>query len=54
MIVIEPLLIPAAPKPATNRPTINIGEEIAAPHIIEPISNTAKKTKKVHLVLKYL
>lgn len=48
MIVIEPVAMPAAPKPATNRPTMNMGDETAAPQMIEPNSKMAKKAKKVH------
>jgi hypothetical protein len=40
--------MPAAPKPAIKRPTMNMGDDIAAPQTMEPISNTAKKARKVH------
>lgn len=48
MMVMAPVAMPAAPKPAINRPTINIGDEIAAPHMIEPTSKMARKARKVH------
>jgi hypothetical protein len=48
MIVIDPVATPAPPKPAINRPTMNIEDEVAAPHITDPTSNMRKKTKYVH------
>lgn len=48
MMMRAPLIIPAAPKPATARPTINMTEETAAPQSTEPSSKIAKKTRKVH------
>lgn len=48
MIVSAPIVIPAAPKPATARPTINIDEEVAAPQSKEPSSKIPKKAIKVH------
>lgn len=47
-IVMAPLIIPAAPKPATARPTINMVEETAAPQSTDPSSKIAKKTKNDH------
>jgi hypothetical protein len=51
MIVIAPIMIPAAPKPATARPTINIDEETAAPQSTEPSSNIPKNVRYVHYVV---
>lgn len=48
IMVMAPNIIPAAPKPATARPTINIAEETAAPQSTDPSSKIAKKAKKVH------
>lgn len=39
---------PAAPMPATDRPTINIVDDTEAPHIKLPSSNMAKKQRYVH------
>ncbi len=44
----DPLIIPAAPRPATARPTVSIAEETATPHKSEPSSNTAKKARNDH------
>ncbi len=38
MILIDPLMIPAAPAPAVARPTMNIGDEIVVAHMIDPTS----------------
>jgi hypothetical protein len=48
IIVIAPVMIPAAPSPATARPTINMSEEVAAPHSTDPSSKMPKKTRNVH------
>lgn len=40
--------MPAAPRPAMARPIINITEETAAPHNMEPTSKTTKKKRNVH------
>jgi len=45
MIVMAPLMMPAAPSPATARPTINMAEETAAPQRTEPTSKMKKKNK---------
>lgn len=47
-MVIEPLAMPAAPRPAMSRPAMNIAEETAAPHRTDPTSKMAKKTKNAH------
>lgn len=47
-MVMEPLAIPAAPKPATKRPTMSMADETAAPQRAEPTSNTAKNTRNDH------
>lgn len=47
-MVMAPLMIPAAPKPATARPTINIAEETAAPQSKDPSSNIPKKNRNDH------
>jgi len=44
-----PFIRPAAPKPATALPLINIVEVIAVPHIKDPSSKTARKVMKVYL-----
>jgi hypothetical protein len=49
IMITTPLMIPAAPRPATTRPTISIFEETAAPQSTEPDSKTPKNVKKVHL-----
>ena len=46
--MIDPLIIPAAPRPAMARPTVSIAEETATPHRSEPSSNTAKKARNDH------
>lgn len=38
-----PDIIPAAPTPATKRPTISISDDVAAPEIAEPISKMKKR-----------
>jgi hypothetical protein len=38
-----PDMIPAAPTPATKRPTISISDDIAAPEMAEPISKMKKR-----------
>lgn len=40
VIIIEPEKTPADPKPATARPTMNVGELGAAAHSAEPASKT--------------
>lgn len=47
-IVMAPFTIPAPPRPATARPTINIGEETAAPQSNDPSSKMPKRNRKVH------
>ena len=47
-IVMAPLIIPAAPRPAMARPIISIKEEFANPHSSDPSSKTPKKKRKVH------
>ena len=47
-MVIPPFINPEPPRPATARPTINIGDEVAAPQISEPISNRSRKARKDH------
>jgi hypothetical protein len=53
-IVIAPLMMPAAPSPATARPRMSIVEDVAAAQSTDPISKRAKKKRNVHLVLKYV
>lgn len=36
MILIAPLMIPAAPVPEVARPAMNIGDDIAVAHIMDP------------------
>jgi hypothetical protein len=43
-----PLIMPAAPNPATARPTMSMADETAAPQRTEPISKMPKKTKNDH------
>ena len=43
-----PFIIPEVPIPATARSTINIFEDVATAHIMEPSSKMAKKLRKVH------
>lgn len=47
-MVMEPFAIPAAPKPATKRPTMSIADETAAPQSAEPTSKMAKNTRNAH------
>lgn len=47
-MVMEPLAMPAAPRPATKRPTMSMGEETAAPQSTDPTSNMAKNTRNAH------
>jgi hypothetical protein len=48
MISRHPFNMPAAPKPATALPIINIAEDTARPHIREPSSKSARKAMKVY------
>lgn len=48
IIVRAPLRMPAAPKPATALPHINITEELATPHKSDPSSKIEKKVRKTH------
>lgn len=48
MTVKAPLMRPDAPSPEIARPTMRITDEVALPHMTEPISKTERKTKKVH------
>lgn len=50
MVVTAPLATPADPTPAIARPTMNMDEDCAAPHMADPISKMIKKTRKVHCV----
>lgn len=47
-MVRAPFIRPDEPAPATTLPMISIVDETATPHIRDPASNTAKKTKKVN------
>jgi hypothetical protein len=47
IIIMEPVKIPADPKPAMARPVMKIGELGAAPHRAEPISKMRTQIKKV-------
>ena len=46
IMVMAPLMMPAAPNPAMARPTINIVDEMAAPQRMEPNSKMPKKNRK--------
>lgn len=48
MVVMAPLASPAEPTPAITRPMMNIGDDLAAPHMADPTSKITKKTRKVH------
>ena len=48
IIVRVPLTIPAEPRPATARPTINITEDVAVPQSRDPNSKIPKKARKDH------
>lgn len=48
MVVMAPFASPAEPTPEITRPTINMGEVVAAPLIAEPTSNIRKNVRKVH------
>lgn len=52
MIVIPPEKRAAAPAPATARPMMNMGELVAAAHIIEPTSNKSSANRYVYLTSK--
>lgn len=47
-MVRTPFISPEAPKPAMARPTMNMGDDCAAPQSAEPSSKVVKKTKKDH------
>ena len=51
MVVRAPLDTPAAPTPEMTRPTMNMGEDWAAPHIADPTSKMTKKVRKVHYMI---
>jgi hypothetical protein len=48
MMVMAPFIKPDMPRPATTRPTINMVEDVATPHMRDPSSNRAKNDKKVY------
>ena len=48
IIVKPPLMIPAAPRPATALPMMKTVEEGATPHMSDPISNRIKKLRYVY------
>lgn len=50
--VAAPVKRPAAPTPATARPTIKEVEVGAAPHTADPASKMSSATRKTHLTLK--
>jgi hypothetical protein len=50
MMSMAPFKMPEVPKPAINRPPINIFDEFATPQIKEPISKMMKKVRNVHLI----
>jgi len=52
IISIAPENTPAAPSPATARPTISAFAFGAAPHTTEPTSNKLKAAKYTHFTLK--
>jgi hypothetical protein len=51
IIVIEPLANPADPTPAMTRPTMNIGDDWAAPQMADPSSKMIKHERKVHCMI---
>lgn len=53
-IVKEPFCRPETPKPATARPTMKKGDEVATAQSSEPSSKTNRNARKVHLVWKYV
>jgi hypothetical protein len=48
MIVNAPFVKPEPPRPATERPTISIFDELDMPHNKEPTAKTARKDRNVH------
>jgi hypothetical protein len=48
MIVMAPFPIPDDPAPAMALPTMNMGDETAAPQMTDPSSKRKKKTRKDH------
>lgn len=52
IIVKPPFMRPAPPIPATNRPTISIAEDCAAPQIAEPTLKIVKKLRNSTFELK--
>lgn len=51
MITRVPFPIPDEPAPAIALPTMNIGDETAAPQMTDPSSKMKKKTRKDHYFL---
>lgn len=45
---------PEPPIPATARPTINILDELAAPHSAEPNSKNVRKVRKVYFKTRWV
>ena len=52
VMVVAPVKIPAAPRPAIARPTMKDDEDGAAPHIADPISKISSARRKTHFTLK--
>src|SRR5580700_3767821 len=48
MMVRAPFPIPDEPAPAMALPTMNMGDETAAPQMTDPTSKIKKKTRKDH------
>ncbi len=53
-IVTAPFASPAEPIPAIALPTMNMADELAAPHMADPTSKMIKKVIKVHCVIDML
>jgi hypothetical protein len=43
-----PVKIPAPPSPAMALPTMNMSDDVAAPQMADPTSNSTQKTAKDH------
>lgn len=49
IIIIDPVMMPAEPMPAIERPKINTDELGAAAQTTDPNSNTAMEQRNTHL-----
>lgn len=52
MMVHPPFIKPEEPAPATARPAINMGDELASAQMREPISKTKRKLRNTNLLRK--